>query len=104
VSGIDADGAANLFDEPPDQAEPVPLVFGIGVEALAIVADRQGRHVVAAVRAAHRYDGRSLAARESVVIAVGDEFGDDNAQRRHRVEIEDDRVADASQRDGAVRR
>jgi len=39
-------GAANLFDEPPDQAKPVPLAFGFGLKTLAVVADSDDRQVV----------------------------------------------------------
>lgn len=59
--------------------------------------------VVISGGAAHRYDGRSFAIGEGVVVAVGDEFRDDNAQRRYHIEIENERVSVASQRDGALR-
>ena len=41
-----------------------------------------------------------LAAGEGVVIAIGDQLRDDNAHRRHDIEIEDDPIAVARQRDG----
>ena len=39
-----------------------------------------------------------------MVIAVGDHFRDDDAKRRHHIEIEDDCLAVASKRNAAVRR
>ena len=39
-----------------------------------------------------------------MVIAVGDHFRDDDAERRQHIEIEDDCLAVASKRNAAVRR
>ena len=41
---------------------------------------------------------------EGVIIAVGDEFGDDDAERGHRIEVEHDRFAVAAERHVVARR
>jgi hypothetical protein len=79
----------NLFDKTSHQPETMPLAVQLGFEATAVVADCHGRHFDAAGGLAHGHVDRSLVSRKRMIVAVGDDFGDDNSQSRHHVKVQD---------------
>ena len=79
----------------------MPLVLAIDLEAHAVVADGHCRHIDVPGVAVNHDGDISFPAGEGMVIAVGDQLCDDDAQRRHDVEVEDECVAIAGQRDSA---
>src|SRR3954470_22224353 len=74
---VEHSGSANLFDKSPNQAQPMSLTVGFGLEAGAVVPDGHRRHVDSRGGAAHQDSDSPLATGEGVVIAVGDQFRDD---------------------------
>ena len=86
--GIQDDSPADLLDQPSHQAQSTPLAVSLLMEPRATVENHHGGHGIVVSRSAHCHTDPADAIRESMILAVRDEFGGVNSLCRHRVEIE----------------
>jgi hypothetical protein len=70
----DRRGSANLFDEPPHQAERYRLFSPLALKPLPLSLNDHGRHADIPGGVADRHSGCALAAEEGGLIAVGDQL------------------------------